>query len=263
MLSDPGTLGNLEDAAESLFDPEFWRARGELAAVSGGRGSAWFIASRERQWVLRHLRRGGFIARLSQDRYVWAGEERVRAFAEWRLLEQLWQWGLAVPKPVAARYSRDGIFYRCDLITRRIVDAEPLSTALVLGPLPELSWREMGAAVARLHRAGVDHADLNAHNILLGPHGVVSVIDFDRGRLRAPGAAWRTRNLRRLRRSLVKISRALPAERFSDESWGWFLAGYADAAGGDGAAGVGAGGNGAAGRDSAAGRDGVAGRDGE
>jgi 3-deoxy-D-manno-octulosonic acid kinase len=131
------------------------------------------------------------------------------------------------------------------LITQRIVDAEPLSTVLVLGPLPELSWREVGAAVARLHRAGVDHADLNAHNILLGPPGVVSVIDFDRGRLRAPEGAWRTRNLRRLRRSLVKISRALPAERFSDESWGWFLAGYADAAGGDGATG----GDGAAGRD--------------
>ena len=46
------------------------------------------------------------------------------------------------------------------------------------------SWRAIGAAIARLHRGGVDHADLNAHNILLDGRGAVSVIDFDRGRVR-------------------------------------------------------------------------------
>src|SRR6266403_1271821 len=46
MLADPDSLGNLaEDAQETLFDPEYWRARGELVTVTGGRGSAWFIAS--------------------------------------------------------------------------------------------------------------------------------------------------------------------------------------------------------------------------
>ena len=109
MLSDPACLGNLPPgAAESLFDPGFWRRRGELIAVTGGRGSAWFIASGAQQWALRHFRRGGFMARLWQDGYVWAGEERVRAFAEWRLLQALWQQGLPVPQPVAARYDRSG-----------------------------------------------------------------------------------------------------------------------------------------------------------
>jgi len=38
MLADPDSLGNLpQDAAESLFDPEFWRSRGELQDVRGGR----------------------------------------------------------------------------------------------------------------------------------------------------------------------------------------------------------------------------------
>jgi len=228
MLADPDSLGNLaEDAEETLFDPEYWRARGELVTVTGGRGSAWFIASGARQWVLRHFRRGGFIARLSQDGYVWTGEEGVRAFAEWRLLELLARRGLPVPRPVAARYQRTGLRYRCDLITQRIVDAEPLSAALVRRALPEPVWRAVGATVARLHGAGVDHADLNAHNILLGVNvkDGVSVIDFDRGRLRAQGA-WRARNLRRLRRSLAKITRDLPSGRYSDETWGWLMAGY-------------------------------------
>ena len=225
MLSDPARLGNLPDGAESPFDAEFWRLRGELIDVTRGRGSAWFVASGERQWALRHYRRGGFIARFSQDRYVWAGEDRVRAFAEWRLLDLLSRRGLPVPKPVAARYQRSGLLYRCDLITQRIVGARPLSETLKDGAISESTWHAVGAAVAELHRAGVDHADLNAHNILLDTRGAVSVIDFDRGRLRAPGA-WALRNLQRLRRSLAKISRELAADRFSPQIWEWVLAGY-------------------------------------
>ncbi len=231
MLADPACLGNPPREGEAsplnpeYFDAQYWRGRGELLEVQGGRGSAWFIASGGRQWVLRHCRRGGLVARLSRDRYVWMGENRVRAFAEWRLLDLLTQLGLRVPKPIAARYQRCGLLYRCDLITQRIVDAEPLSAALAKGPLDETHWRAIGAAVARLHRAGVHHADLNAHNILLNAAGHVSVIDFDRGRLRAHGV-WTLGNLRRLRRSLLKISPGLPSGRFSSVNWSWLLAGY-------------------------------------
>jgi 3-deoxy-D-manno-octulosonic-acid transferase len=233
MLSDPTCLGNApRDAEESLFDPQFWRARGELIAATGGRGSAWYIGSGARHWVLRHYRRGGWIARLSLDRYVWTGEARVRAFAEWRLLDALTRLRLPVPKPVAARYQRTGRAYRCDLITQRIADAKPLSAALALEALGERQWRAVGAAIAQLHRAGVDHADLNAHNILIGANGAVSVIDFDRGRLRAQGA-WTSRNLRRLRRSLAKVSRELPRDRYRAQSWDWFMEGYGSAPGRD------------------------------
>jgi tRNA A-37 threonylcarbamoyl transferase component Bud32 len=231
MLADPGGLGNaLQSAAESLFDPNYWSARGELTPVSGGRGSAWFVGPAaqppaSQPLVLRHYRRGGFVARLSQDRYGWAGEDRVRAFAEWRLLDYLAQRGLRVPKPVAAFYRRAGMTYRCDLITQRIVDAQSLSAALARGPMPESTWRAIGAAIARLHSHGVDHADLNAHNILLDGNQSVSVIDFDRGRLRAPGR-WTLRNLRRLERSLEKIAVSLPPDRFTPADWQQLLAGY-------------------------------------
>jgi 3-deoxy-D-manno-octulosonic acid kinase len=175
---------------------------------------------------LRHYRRGGFIARLSTDRYAWQGEQRVRAFAEWRILGELARRGLPVPRPVAARYQRSGLLYRCDLITERIPDARPLSALLASAPVAEHTWQEVGAAVARLHAAGADHADLNAHNILVNSSGAVSVIDFDRGRLRSPGA-WVHGNLARLRRSLAKVTRRLPADRYSAAAWHWVLAGYA------------------------------------
>jgi 3-deoxy-D-manno-octulosonic acid kinase len=226
ILADPHTLGNAQQGApDALFDPDYWAARGELATVSGGRGSAWFVGSTAHPWVLRHYRRGGFMARISNDRYWWSEEDRVRSFAEWRLLFHLTQHGLAVPKPVAAFYQRERWTYRCDLITERISPAQPLSAALQSEALAEAIWRAVGAAVARLHRHGVDHADLNAHNILLGSAGMVSVVDFDRSQLRAPGA-WTFRNLARLKRSLRKIAAALPKDRFTATSWEELLAGY-------------------------------------
>ncbi len=226
MLADPYGIGNApQGAGEGLFDPDFWKARGEISAVSGGRGAAWFVGSSAHPWVLRHYRRGGFAARISADRYWWRGEDRVRSFTEWRLLFELSQRGLSVPKPVAAFYRREGFTYRCDLITERISRAQPLSAALDTGVLAAPTWRAVGAAVARLHRQGVDHADLNAHNILLDSGGAVSVIDFDRGRLRPPGA-WTSRNLARLEHSLQKIAAAMPPDRFTPASWAALLAGY-------------------------------------
>jgi 3-deoxy-D-manno-octulosonic acid kinase len=216
MLADPQSLGN-----PAIFEPRHWAAMGKLVAVSRGRGSAWFIETEPRPWVLRHYRRGGFIARLMQDRYVWAGEARVRAFAEWRLLAALTARGLPVPKPVAARYQRGGLLYRCDLITERIVGAVPLSE-LVGGAVREETWRSIGSTLARFHAVGADHADLNAHNILIGETGIVSVIDFDRGRIRVPGE-WVRGNLARLHRSLMKVW----GNGFSDAMWGQLLAGYA------------------------------------
>jgi 3-deoxy-D-manno-octulosonic acid kinase len=239
MLADPAGLAraaNCMSAAaryEQIFEPEFWAARGELVEVSGGRGSAWFICS-DGGWVLRHSRRGGFIARVSRDGYLWAGEARVRTFEEWRLLAELAARGLPVPTPVAARYARRGFVYRCDLITERIPGARPLSALLALAALEERTWRTVGATIARLHGAGADHADLNAHNILLDAAGRVSVIDFDRGKLRAPSsprqpAAWAARNLSRLQRSLAKVAGLLPPERCSATAWQWLLAGYREA----------------------------------
>ena len=116
------------------------------------------------------------------------------------------------------RAISDAACYRCDLITRRIADAVPLSEALAAAPGRALE--SVGATVRRLHDAGADHADLNAHNILIDPRGMVSVIDFDRGRLRRHGGRWAARNLRRLRRSLVKISAGLPADRFGERAGG-------------------------------------------
>jgi 3-deoxy-D-manno-octulosonic acid kinase len=227
MLADWGLLGNSRiEANESIFDPKFWAPRNELQPAPGGRGSAWFVGN-DGQWVLRHYRRGGFAARLSEDRYWWLSEVKVRAFAEWYLHQAMRERGLPVPKPVAAAYRRSGFTYRCDLITERIWHVRSLSAVLAEASLAEAAWRALGGVIAQFHRAGVDHADLNAHNILYAEKAATfSVIDFDRGRLRGAGELaylWQLRNLRRLHRSLAKVA---PPARFTPREWDWLRAGY-------------------------------------
>ena len=66
----------------------------------------------------------------------------------------------------------------------------------------------MGQCIARFHRAGVFHADLNAHNVQIDAANRIFLLDFDRGRIRGRrAAAGGEANLARLHRSLTKISR--------------------------------------------------------
>jgi 3-deoxy-D-manno-octulosonic acid kinase len=223
MLYDASCLGQ-PDAA--VFDPTHWQARGALHATRGGRGTVAFVRTpRGDAWVLRHYRRGGLVARLFDDGYVWTGEERTRSFAEWRLLRRLRALGLPVPQPVAARYERRGLTYHADLITVQLPARRTLAAALADAPLPAASWLAIGRCIGRLHAHGVQHADLNAHNLLLGDDDrAIYVLDFDRGRIRRRGA-WEQRVLLRLERSLRKVTGELPGDRFGDEQWRAVLAG--------------------------------------
>lgn len=189
------------------FAPDYWRGRDALRTQAGGRGGVAIIATPAGECVLRHYRRGGLVAALMGDRYLWMGADRTRPFAEFRLLEDIARRGLPGPEVVAARYCRYGLFYTADLITRRIVGAQTLAECLVAGRLDGEMAEEVGALVARFHRAGIWHADLNAHNVLVTTSALY-LIDFDRGRLRAPRVAWQQANLQRLRRSLLKLGAA-------------------------------------------------------
>lgn len=208
------------------FAPAYWHARHALSALAGGRGGVAVISTPVGECVLRHYHRGGLVARFSADRYLWLGAARTRSLAEFRLLERIARLGLPGPAPVAARYVRRGLSYTADLITARVADARTLAQCLAAGALDADTARAVGNVIARFHRAGIWHADLNAHNILLNTAGV-HLIDFDRGRVRASGVGWRNGNLRRLRRSLLKLgAEAAGAEVFLSTVWQPLLDGY-------------------------------------
>lgn len=189
----------------ALFEREHWSARGALTEQAGGRGSIDFIEVDGQHWVMRRYRRGGMAAHIARDRYLFLGGERTRSFRELRLLAALRQRNLPVPAPVAACYQRGLLGYSAALITERLAGARSLSETLAAGRMDDSRWAAIGRCLRRFHDAGVQHADLNAHNIMLGLNSEVWVLDFDRGRLRKPGS-WRERVLDRLARSLEKIS---------------------------------------------------------
>jgi 3-deoxy-D-manno-octulosonic acid kinase len=226
MLYDTLRTSNFSPA---FFEPEYWRGHDAIEGSALGRGTTWFIRSGDSRFVLRHYRRGGLMAKVSKDAYLWRGESETRSFAEWYLTYHLYRAGLPVPAPIAARYRRHGLFYRADLITQRIDDSESLAAKLAQGPISLTQWIAIGRCIRRFHDAGVHHADLNAHNILLTP-GQVYLIDFDRSELRRRGW-WADSNLVRLYRSLEKVTLLTAPDSFTDQDWHSLLAGYRESAG--------------------------------
>lgn len=202
ILFDPERV---DDPGESLFDRDHWRARSALIEEPAGRGSIRYIEDGRRRWALRRYLRGGMAAHFARERYLFLGEDRTRSFRELRLLAKLLSLGLPVPVPVAACYRRGALTYGAELITERLAGASSLADCLRAGRMDEARWSAIGLCLRRFHDAGVEHADLNAGNILVGRYGEVWVLDFDRGRLRKAGP-WRERVLNRLARSLAKNS---------------------------------------------------------
>lgn len=193
----------LRQADPRWFDAQAWGDRARPVG-DGGRGGAWYIDATHGPCVLRQYLRGGLAAKFSRDRHLWRGVDRVRSFAEFRLLRDLLKQDLPVPRPIAACYVREGPFYRASILMERLLDVRSLADlAAVDGH--SAPWDETGRLVARFHRAGLDHVDLNAHNLLFDAEGKGWMIDFDRSTLRIPATGWREGNLARLKRSLLKL----------------------------------------------------------
>jgi 3-deoxy-D-manno-octulosonic-acid transferase len=150
--------------------------------------------------------------------------------AEHALLRRMRAWSLPVPRPCAALLRRGGLTDRHDILVQALPGTTDLARRLQRAPQPEAVWLAIGRTIARLHAHGVFHSDLNCHNLLLDGAGQVTVIDFDRCELRAPGP-WRQANLQRLQRSLRKEQGRMATWHW-DESRDWpaLLRGYDQAA---------------------------------
>jgi 3-deoxy-D-manno-octulosonic acid kinase len=224
ILYDSSIINQISDAE---FVPGNWSTATLVKGVlrSAGRGNTAIVADGLREFVLRHYVRGGVPGRIVFDRYLWTGEDSTRSFSEWRLLAKLVARDLPVPRPVAARYCRTGLFYRADLLTVRIPGIRSLADRIAAGPGSENFWHDIGRGLHRFHDAGVYHADLNAYNVQVDDHDHPYLLDFDRGRIRAPGV-WRQKNLARLHRSLRKVKLLDERLHYTEANWNWLLDGY-------------------------------------
>jgi 3-deoxy-D-manno-octulosonic acid kinase len=212
--------------AASWFDAAEWQRAGAVALETSGRGAVLIVAHGDEQWVLRHYRRGGVVARFVDDHYLWRGAERARPFREWRLLRELCAAGLPVPSPVAAHVYRTGFIYTADIITSYLPDTRKLSWFIAQGRVPADSWLRIGAMIRTVHDHGVDHPDLTAHNILLDDAGRPFLVDFDNAQRKPPGE-WQRLGLARFNRSLRKVALETGTE-FDPSAWAQIETSYAE-----------------------------------
>jgi 3-deoxy-D-manno-octulosonic acid kinase len=222
MLYDASRVINFVPA---WFESDFWGRQSALEGLEQGRAAVHIFRHAQRRYVLRHYRRGGVFGKVGGDQYIWRGERAARPFVEWRLMYHLHRAGLPVPAPIAARVRKIGPLYTGDLITEFLPETRSLAQRLADSVCDLAVWQSIGRCLRRFHDGGVDHADLNAHNILVGADCAIYLIDFDRGRLRKPGL-WCDANLARLRRSLEKIAYGLPPEHFDETAWHALLGAY-------------------------------------
>ena len=195
----------------ALFDPDNPVLK-SLCGIKGddiqqGRGNVYTFEYNNLKLILRHYHRGGIPAKFIDDKYLWLGVKKSRAMQELEMLSAMQQYGLPVPVPAAARIYKYGLNYQADIVTVLIPDAETLSSVLATAPLSEEEWQRIGATIKQFHERNCNHADLNAHNILLDEHGEIYLIDFDKSKINASSGKWQANNLQRLKRSLEKLAK--------------------------------------------------------
>lgn len=192
-----------------------------VGRTRGGRGSHPVVelSSGERV-LLRDFRRGGAIRHFNAATYVLGN----RALAELRTTVIAGNRGVAVPRVIAA-VERPGRFgYSAMLATIWIDGALDLATWLELAAVADRQGLAAmaGAAVGKMHEAGVTHPDLNLRNLLIAPGADSSrprvvIIDFDRARAgTGPVPGWRRRaELRRFVRSAWRLGAPMGEREFA------------------------------------------------
>ncbi len=216
------------------FEPAFWHSNDLVVGQSSGRNTTWFVRptgqqfdsmTSESDWVLRHYYRGGLVAKVTRDKFLYTGLKKTRPYKELSLLEKMRQLALPVPKTIGARVRRQGIGYTADLLMEKII-ANDLVKLLSEGKLCAETWQVIGKTIGKFHQHGIYHADLNSHNIMLDADNKVWLIDFDQCKQQPPASQWWISNLQRLKRSFEKEKTLNQNNSYDEKGWQHLLTGY-------------------------------------
>ena len=149
-------------------------------STTGRVPACFFQAEDNNEYCLKRYCRGGLAKHITKDKYIYLGKDYVRSFAELKILRYLRKRKLPVPTPVAASFSRAGIFYRASILISSCRPALPLSEVLMEQRLDASTWMILGDILRKLHKERIYHTDLNAYNVL---YDVAAnqfwLIDFD------------------------------------------------------------------------------------
>jgi len=216
----------IDNFSPEMLSAHYWQDQKAIVGTAQGRGTTYFVAHNQQQWVLKHYYRGGLIGKFIADSYCFTGLKNTRAAREFLLLNTLAKLGLPAPKPIAYKIEKLALTYRADILTSRINHAEDLVAMLSKQTISPGLWEKIGACIKAFHHHGIYHHDLNAHNILIDDDEKVWLIDFDRGEQRQPAQQWQQANLDRLLRSFHKELHKLNNFHWHEDNWQLLLEGY-------------------------------------
>ena len=216
---------DLPDIGEAIFTYIEDNQTLESGRKVAGRGTVTFFRGFGLDLVHKTYKRGGLIRKLISSVYLWTGLEKTRAHIEFYGLKKMFDLGLPVPRPVAARIIRNGIFYRAELITQEIENATTLGKHLAENNLARGMLKELGVAIRSLHGAGFMHPDLNIENILIGDSKKIFFLDFDQTKPLKQRETQFGRNIERLRRSVEKFCKKNERD-FPEREWQIMLEAY-------------------------------------
>ena len=226
----------IDNFSPEMLSAQYWQEKDAITGSARGRGTTWFVKydesnnSQAKHWVLRHYYRGGLIGKIINDSYFFISQKSTRAAKEFSLLAHMQTLALPAPRPIAYRVTRHGLFYRADLLSSRIENAQDVVAILTKQLITEDLWFAIGKTIKKFHQQGIYHHDLNAHNILIDNNNKPWLIDFDQGELRTSQQnwqqGWQQNNMQRLLRSFRKEQKKLNNFDWLESDWQMLLKGY-------------------------------------
>ncbi len=153
--------------------------------------------------VVKHYRRGGWLAHLINKTYFKWGKPRCRTEFEQMLTAKIA--GVRTPEPVAYAY-RGGLFYNAWLVTKKIQDHTSLAQLSIHAPdRAERATRALVNQVNKLIDNSILHADFHPGNVLVDDLDRIYLIDFDKSRpYNGSAKELKQRYLKRWQRAVIK-----------------------------------------------------------
>ena len=208
----------IHDVSDDIFNSTNWQNKQTLDENRKGRGSVFFIDIEGKSCALKHYCRGGLLSKLIYDQYLYLSLEKTRSFMEWNLLSQMHALSLPVPVPIAARVRQSGLIYQADLLTQEIPNVQSMGDKIKQELMTKELWIRIGQCLSRFHQQGIVHKDLNIENIQIDANDKVFFLDFDKTRFSKSSPQILEANLRRLRKSILKLT-LLRNQDFPDKGW--------------------------------------------
>jgi tRNA A-37 threonylcarbamoyl transferase component Bud32 len=210
-----------EEAFENFAPPGNAQSDDDRRVLSG-RGPLAVMPLNQRtgeRVVIRRCLRGGILGRIIRETYLKVGNPR--PLEELKIANFARTHGVETPEILAVMIERIGpFFYRGTLAIREIRAGRDLLAELLSLECPpdqgtiaqkRRTIARLGCLIAKMHDAGIYHADLHLKNILVSEAQdtpKLYVLDFDAARIFPMLSDFRrTLNILRLYRSVLKVNK--------------------------------------------------------